>query len=145
MPMAHPCTINLQVTGAQANTDTVKSAAEGATFYETLVPGSPATEDAAIALWGTPFDVGGLTVTENAADPDAVVINIDYTADYSPAIQVLTAIEALDCEVYCTYYNPTLGYAGIYSFGQDRAYHTFDEAFFLLPDGIVLADLYSIS
>ena len=145
MPMVHPCTISLEVTGTQANINTVKSAAEGATFFETLSPINSADPDVAIENWGTPYDTGGLTVTENATDPNAVVITMDFTLDYSPPITILAAIEALDCEVFCTYYNATLGYAGVYSFGMDRAYHTFDDAFYLLPDGILLANKYSLS
>lgn len=78
-------------------------------------------------------------------DDNSIVINFDTA--WSPPISVYESLENRGFEVYATFYEPGMDFAGFYEEGDERSYTLSeyeDEWFEENPDGIVLNENWNI-
>jgi hypothetical protein len=76
--------------------------------------------DFSVDKWGTKWDVGG---DDGYIESDATSARMSFQSAWSPPIGLYPVLESLGYAVRAMYYEPGMGFAGVYEDGQDDCYN----------------------
>ncbi len=75
--------------------------------------------DFCVNEWGTKWDVGG---DDGYIESDATSAQMSFQSAWSPPIGLYVVLEQQGFEVSAMYYEPGMGFAGVYEDGRDECY-----------------------
>ena len=106
--------------------DRVVQAFTAGRLCEEFIP-SPNGEwdwDFSVNNWGTKWDVGG---DQEYIERDETAVHMTFQSAWSPPMGLYEKLYALGFQVKAYYYEPGMGFCGIYENGIDEEYNTDDE------------------
>lgn len=79
----------------------------------------------AVNNWGTKWDVGG---DGEYIERDGDTIYCNFQSAWSPPVPVMVALEELGFQVTAKYYEPGMGFVGVYEDGNEEYYDDWEDA-----------------
>ena len=110
-------------------------------FFENILPLGEWEYDKSLDGWGTKWDVDP---HHCELDEDSGVLSVSFDSAWAPPINLYNYLQSKGFSLYATYYDPGMGFAGVYSDGENREYSEFDDDFFETSDGEELDGCFGI-
>jgi hypothetical protein len=115
-----PVPADLQITAGRVGDGDAQKELEAKQAANFEKHGYAAWYDFCINEWGTKWDVGGDDAILNEYDVHSITLTFDSA--WAPPINAYEKLEELGFQIRAYYYEPGMGFCGIYSEGYDEYY-----------------------